>query len=51
MFVIFGLTRGMDYKVSYGLSSGFTLFLGIFLLITIKNANIEKKAVKNLPLK
>lgn len=48
MFILFGLTKELTYTVSYGIVGAITFILGLFLLFTVKNANFEKKGVKDL---
>lgn len=51
LFLTFGLTHDLDYKVSFAISSGICLAIAFYLLYAIKDGKIEKKTVEQLPLK
>jgi hypothetical protein len=51
MFVIFGSTKDLDYKISFSISASVCIVIAFILLFTIKDANYEKKNVENLPVK
>lgn len=44
MFVIFGLTSKMDYKISYAISGSICILIAIALFFCISDKHYEKKS-------
>ena len=51
VFVLFGMTKELPYKQSYVIVALYTMSIALFLLFGVKDLNIEKKHVLNMPLK
>lgn len=46
-----GLTKNLEYTVSFGISASFCSFMALLLFFGIDDVNYEKKDQASLPLK
>ena len=51
MFLIFEITKDLDYKVSFGIAAGITFIIAVFIFFSVKDAKIHKKHDEHLTLK
>ena len=51
MFLMFEFTKDLDYKLSFGIASYFSLLLSFFMLFSIKDVPIHIKHEEHLSLK
>jgi hypothetical protein len=51
MFIIFGATSSLDYKLSFSISGGFCLIVAFYLLFAISDIHYERKTEIHLPIR
>lgn len=51
MFVIFTLTKDLDYKLSFGIAGAFCFLIAVFIFFAVKDVRINKKIEDHLTLR
>ena len=51
MFIVFGLTKDLDYKISFGIAGGLCFLIALFILFAVKDVKYNKKVEDHLTLK
>ena len=51
MFIVFGMTKNLDYKISFGIAGGLCFLIALFIFFAVKDVRINQKVEEHLTLK